>query len=51
MSSSAKIPGNCSINIGDIQRKTSPQEGLIELAKLKLLAAKNSGCNGVNFLD
>jgi diguanylate cyclase (GGDEF)-like protein/PAS domain S-box-containing protein len=45
--------GVVTISIGGIQRMPNMEtakEGLIELAKLKLLAAKRSGCNCVNIL-
>jgi diguanylate cyclase (GGDEF)-like protein/PAS domain S-box-containing protein len=46
--------GVVTISIGGIQRmsdKETSREGLIELASLKLLAAKRDGCNCVNILD
>jgi diguanylate cyclase (GGDEF)-like protein/PAS domain S-box-containing protein len=46
--------GIVTISIGGVQRmpdRDTTEAELIEQAKLKLLAAKNSGCNGVNFLD
>jgi diguanylate cyclase (GGDEF)-like protein/PAS domain S-box-containing protein len=46
--------GVVTISIGGIQRmseKETSKEGLIELANLKLLAAKRNGCNCVNILD
>lgn len=46
--------GVVTISIGGIQRrseKETSKEGLIEMANLKLLAAKRSGCNCVNILD
>jgi diguanylate cyclase (GGDEF)-like protein/PAS domain S-box-containing protein len=46
--------GVVTISIGGVQRmseKETSKEGLIELANLKLLAAKRNGCNCVNILD
>jgi diguanylate cyclase (GGDEF)-like protein/PAS domain S-box-containing protein len=46
--------GAVTISIGGIQRrseKETSREALIEMANLKLLAAKRSGCNCVNILD
>lgn len=46
--------GVVTISIGGVQRmseKETAKEGLIELANLKLLAAKRKGCNCVNILD
>jgi diguanylate cyclase (GGDEF)-like protein/PAS domain S-box-containing protein len=46
--------GVVTISIGGIQRMTEQEttkEGLIELANLKLLAAKRCGCNCVNIID
>jgi diguanylate cyclase (GGDEF)-like protein/PAS domain S-box-containing protein len=46
--------GVVTISVGGIQRmseKETSKEGLIELANLKLLAARRNGCNCVNILD
>ena len=46
--------GVVTISIGGIQRmseRETSKEGLIELANLKLVAAKRNGCNCVNILD
>jgi diguanylate cyclase (GGDEF)-like protein/PAS domain S-box-containing protein len=46
--------GVVTVSIGGIQRRSeneTSKEGLVEQTKLKLLAARQSGCNCVNILD